>query len=87
MAKSETKRLPDFHSLDELVTFFDDNDMGDYLAQMPEVDFDVNLKHETLLVTVDTELAHKLDEIARLRKTSAPALIQDWLREKVLEHA
>lgn len=87
MAKSETKRLPDFHSLDELVTFFDDHDMGDYLAQMPEVDFDVDLKHKTLLVTVDAELAHKLDEIARLRKTSAPALIQDWLREKVLEHA
>ena len=38
------KKLPAFSSLDELVRFVDENDVGDYLDVMPEAHFDVNLK-------------------------------------------
>ena len=33
--------LPRFDSLDQLVEFFDTHDMGEYAAQMPEVEFKV----------------------------------------------
>ncbi len=33
--------LPRFDNLDQLVEFFDTHDMGDYAAQMPEVQFEV----------------------------------------------
>lgn len=33
--------LPCFGSLDELIEFFDAHDMGDYLDEMPEVNFAV----------------------------------------------
>ena len=39
----DKKKLPKFDSLDELTEFFDENDMGDYLEDMPEVNFEVNL--------------------------------------------
>ena len=33
--------LPRFDNLDQLVEFFDTHDMGEYAAQMPEVEFEV----------------------------------------------
>jgi hypothetical protein len=43
MAKSKSKTLPAFESLDELVSFFDTHDMGEYWEQMPEASFDINI--------------------------------------------
>ncbi|MCK4736517.1 MAG: hypothetical protein KAT65_28955 [Methanophagales archaeon] len=36
MTKSESKNLPHFRSLDELVTFFDTYDLGEYGTEMPK---------------------------------------------------
>ena len=44
MKKSGNKVLPHFSSLDELVKFFDTQDMGEFYEQMPEVDFAVDIK-------------------------------------------
>jgi len=85
MAKSEAKSLPHFRSLDELVEFFDGHDLGEYLDQMPEVDFEVDIKQKAYLFTLDTEVAEKLMEIARSRKISPEALVNAWVREKILE--
>ena len=52
MAESEVKSLPHFDSLDELVEFFDNHDLGEYLDQMPEVDFEVDIKREVYLITL-----------------------------------
>jgi hypothetical protein len=41
MARNESKNLPPFGSLDELVEHFDAHDWGDYLEQMPQADFEV----------------------------------------------
>ena len=85
MAKSKPKELPYSRSLDELVEFFDTNDMGEYWDEMPEAHFEVDIKRRTHLVSIDTEIADKLTEIARSKKTSSEGLINSWLREKIME--
>jgi len=85
MAKSKAKSLPQFRSLDELVEFFDSHDLGEYLDQMPEVDFEVDIKRKVHLIALDAELADKLTAIARSRHTSPEALVNAWVREKILE--
>lgn len=72
-------------SLDELVAFFDDNDLGDYLDQMQEADFEVDIKRRTHLFTLDADLADKLETIAKAQQISSETLINTWLREKISE--
>ena len=47
MARSKSKKIPSFKSLDELVDFFDTHDLGEYLNGMPEAQFDVGIKKRT----------------------------------------
>lgn len=84
MTESSSNNLPPHKSLDELVEFFDAHDMGDYLEQMPEVHFDVALKRRTHLVVLEEELADKLEKIAKMKQIPAEALINAWLKEKIL---
>jgi hypothetical protein len=85
MAKSETAKLPRFKSLDELVEFFDENDLGDYLDEMPEAHFEVDLQRRVFLTALEPELARKLGEYARKRGISSQTLINLWLSEKLAE--
>jgi len=85
MVENKMKTLPNFESLDELVEFFDSHDLGEYLDQMPEVDFEVDIKQQIYLLTLDTELANKLTEIAKSKQTSSEELVNSWVREKILE--
>jgi hypothetical protein len=87
MVENETKRLPDFESLNEMVAFFDQQDLGDYLDQMPEVDFEVDIKRRVFAVALDIDLADKLTEIAKSQQVSSEELVNTWVREKVLEQA
>ncbi len=87
MARTKYKIVPHFRSLDELVEFFDTQDMGDYLKDMPEAKFDVNIKRRTHLFALDAELASKLTEIAKSKQTSAESLINAWLKEKIQQKA
>jgi hypothetical protein len=84
MAGNDTKSLPQFRSLDELVEHFDAHDWGDYLEHMPEADFDVDIEQQIHLVALDADLADKLTEIARTKHTSSEALVNTWVRERVL---
>ena len=83
MAENNSQNLPSFASLDEMVEFFDSHDMGDYLEQMPEVQFDVNLQRKMHLVAIDEELASRLTEIAEQEHIPAEALVNSWLKEKI----
>ncbi|MFQ6015033.1 MAG: hypothetical protein ACE5NP_06290 [Anaerolineae bacterium] len=65
--------------------FFDSHDLGEYLDQMPEVDFEVNIRRKVHLIALDADLADKLMAIARARQTSPEALVNAWVREKILE--
>jgi hypothetical protein len=83
MAENNSQSLPSFASLDEMVEFFDSHDMGDYLEQMPEAQFEVNLQRKTHLVAIDEELAGRLTEIAEQEHTPIEALVNSWLKEKI----
>jgi hypothetical protein len=83
MARNKSKSLPKFESLDELVGFFDANDMGEYWDEMPAADFDISIKTKKHMVTIDEEIIPSLDEIAKSKKISSEKLINRWLREKI----
>ena len=83
MKKSKSKKLPKFSSLDDLVEFVDIHDMGDYWDQLPEANFDVDLKRNVQLVPIDSELASQIQRVANSKHTSTESLINSWLREKV----
>ena len=85
MEKSKARGPSSPKSLAELVEFFDTHDMGDYWEQMPEADFDVDIKRRTHLVAIDETLAARLTEIAKSDSVSTETLIDRWLREKVSE--
>ncbi len=87
MAENEVKRFPEFETIDEMVEFFDNQDLGDYIDHMPEVDFEVDIKRRVYTVTLEIDLAEKLTEIARARQISSEELVNSWVREKVLEQA
>ena len=85
MAESKSTGLPSFNSTQELVDFFDNNDMGEFWEEMPEVYFDVDLKRKQYLISVDESLMSKLLKIAKSQEVSIEALVDSWLKEKVLE--
>ena len=84
MGKARTKRLPRFRSMDELVSFFDAHDMGDYLGRMPAARFDVDIRRTRHLFSLDADLADGLTRIARSKRTSSQRLLNGWLRERIL---
>lgn len=85
MEKSESRPMPKFSSLDKLVEFFDTHDMGEYWDNMPEVHFDIDIKRRTHIFALDEDLAEKVTAIARAKRIPSKTLINEWLREKVLE--
>jgi hypothetical protein len=87
MIKSKTKSIPKFSSLDDLVTFFETCDMGDYWDQMHEAHFDIEIKRRSHIFSLDDDLAETLTQIARAKHIPSRMLINEWLREKVVEQA
>lgn len=85
MAKSKSKKLPHFGSLDKLVEFFDTHDLGEYWEKMSEAEFEVDIKKHIHLVAIDPRFAAKLTKIARSKQTSSQGLVNSWLAEKILE--
>ena len=83
MARSKSKPLPKFDSLDELVAFFDKHDMGEYWDQLPEAKFQVSIKTRKHLVAIDKEIIPTLNKIAKSKKVPSERLINTWLREKI----
>ena len=80
-------RQPSFASLDELVRFFDENDVSERLEQKPEVSFEVSLQKRKYLVAIDEETVGRLNKIAEREKTSTESLVNSWLKEKMSDYA
>ena len=59
--------------------------MGEYWEQLPEVQFEVDLKKRTWLFALDEDLVDQVNKIARLKHMSPERLINVWVREKVAE--
>ncbi len=87
MAENNEKRLPKFDSIEKLTGFFDENDMGDYVEQMPEADFEVNLNRRMYFVAVDEELSRKLSEISKREHLPSETIVNSWLREKISSYS
>ena len=85
MAESKSKKLPKFNSNQELVEFFDTHDLGEYEKELPEAYFDVDLKRNRYLVSVDENLMDKLLEVAREQQVSVEILLDSWLKEKLVK--
>jgi CopG antitoxin of type II toxin-antitoxin system len=83
MAKSKTGALPNSISIDELVEFFETHDIGEYWEQMPEADFDINIKGRKRLIALEEEIVAKVTKIAKAKKVSSEKLINAWLKEKI----
>ena len=87
MAENNQQKLPKFDSIDALTDFFDENDLGDYLENMPEVKFAVNLQKRSYFVAVDEELVSKLSEISRREHQPSEKIVNSWLREKISSYS
>ncbi len=87
MTESKKKNFPEFDSLDELVNFFDKNDLGDFEDRLKEIHFDVDLKTKKHLVGIDEEISKSLTEIATQENTTTETLVNAWLKEKVSSYA
>ena len=87
MAENKNNNLPTFKSLDSLTSFFDENDMGDYVENMPEADFDVRIDRRMHFVAVDEEVAERLSEISKTEHVSSGAIVNSWLREKISDYS
>jgi hypothetical protein len=85
MAESKSKKLPQFNSSQELVEFFDTHDLGEYESELPEADFDVDIKRHLYFVAIDGHLMGKLLEIAKGQQVSVEMLVDSWLKEKLLK--
>lgn len=85
MAGSKSKALPQFESITELVDFFDTHDLGDYWDNLPEAQFDIDIRKRRHLVAIDEKLMKRVSEIAKSKRMPAERLINRWLEEKMLE--
>lgn len=83
MAESKSDTLPEFDSVETLVEFFETHDMGAYWDQMPEAEFEIDIKQRTHLFAIDEDLAEQLSAIAKSRNIPTEKLINTWLREKL----
>jgi CopG antitoxin of type II toxin-antitoxin system len=85
MATNKKKSLLASNSIAKLVELFDTHDMGELWDQMPEADFDIDLRRRRHLVALDDDLASEVAKIARSRHVSSESLINSLLREKLAE--
>ncbi len=81
----EEEAREDLRHFAELIEHFDTHDIGDELEGMPEVHFEINLPPRKTHFSIEAALAAKLRETARQRGTSAEALLDEWVREKMAE--
>ena len=87
MAENNQKQLPKFDSLEALTDFFDENDLGEYIEQLPEADFEVNLKSRKYYVAIDEEISEKLSEISKHEHLPSEKIVNSWLREKISSYS
>jgi len=55
--------------------------MGEYWQEMPEAQFEIDIKKRTHLIAIDEEVADRITTIAKTRKTSSQSLINAWLKD------
>jgi hypothetical protein len=85
MATNKHKQMPKQESVDELIEFFETQDMGEYWDELPEAHFEVDLQKRTHVFALDDDLTTRLNAIAKIKRVPSERLINTWLREKIAE--
>ena len=75
--------MPKFSSMDNIIEYFDNNDLGDYLDNLRETNFDVNISKKTHYFALEEDIASRITDIANSKHVPSEALINSWIREKV----
>lgn len=83
MGKSESKKLPEFGNVKDLVEFTETHDMSEFWGELPAAHFDVDIKERKYIFSINPEIAEKLFSFAQAKKISAHELIHSWLKEKL----
>jgi predicted DNA binding CopG/RHH family protein len=86
-SKTEAKKrrlpLPEhFDSLEQAAEFWDTHDSAEYEAYMTDVEFEVDIKKRTYLISLDGELYKKVHAMARKKGVPAETLVNRWIEEK-----
>lgn len=63
--------------------FWDEHDLADHLREWKPVEFEIDLRGESIYFPVETSLAAELARLARKQGVSAETLINLWVQEKV----
>ena len=71
-------------SVEAFVAYFDTHDLGDELDGLSEAQFDVDIQARKHLVTLDDDIAEQVGKIAVSWHIPSEALINAWLREKIM---
>ena len=67
------------------IEHFETHDIGDELANSPEVHFEVSPQARRKRYPLEPSLAAHLDSIAQQRGIPAETLLNEWVREKTAE--
>jgi len=82
----EKKRRPSlpehFDSLEQAADFWDTHDSAEYGDYLTDVEFEVDVKKRTYLISLDGELYRKVHAIARERGVAPETLVNRWIEEK-----
>ncbi len=70
-------------TLDEAAEFWDEHSFLDY-DDIEEVHFSVDLRRNRNYIDIKEDLAKQIREIARQKGISSHALVNQWLREKLV---
>jgi len=70
-------------SYGEAGEFWDSHDLDEVWDRTKPVDLDVDLQTEKFLFSVESELAHRIQALARSRGVSSETLVNLWLQEHV----
>jgi len=71
-------------SYEEIAEYWDKHDVGEVWDRTELVELKVDIRSEKHYYRLDRELSECVNEIAQSRGVSAEALINLWIREKVL---
>lgn len=81
----ETKRIPEFATLDEAVELWEKHSFVDYLDDTEPVEIQVNLppKQERVEITLTAPLARQVQTLAKRKRTTPSRLVEKWVKERL----
>ena len=83
MPRNKSREGPLQKKGDDLVEFFENNDMGEYWEGMPEAHFEVEIRKRNHLIVIDEDIAARITAIAKAKKTSSESMVNSWLKEGI----